>query len=236
VAGLIGVVTDAYAAPDGTCYALARMHRADSVARYTALVRENDAVIASLKGDAAARPGTFDAYAALAFARDIAVVTDNFLSILSVLDRNARDHVTVTYGTAAALTALAQTAARAILVTVKVTDAVEGGRAAKAFAKVFTDRGFRTAAAAPYVLRAKTALERADFPGNPNAFARYTITASLADSSGAEILTWTGVLREGHRTYSEAIQSAIRAADAAITEADDGFAVAFDAYLESLLH
>ena len=65
--------------------------------------------------------------------------------------------------------------------------------------------------------------------------------ASLTDAGGNEVFTWSAALREGHRTYTEAVQRTILAAERAISGApidgdgEDGFAAAFDAYLESLL-
>ncbi|GHT85687.1 hypothetical protein FACS1894137_10290 [Spirochaetia bacterium] len=232
VSGLIGVQSDYWTARDGTVYANARMNRQECAARYSAMIGENERVIRLLKEEAARSPASFDAFESLSFAVNVAMVTDNFQSLLVVLDPQATS-LRPEYGNADTVRTLAQNAARAIVITVKVEGDVNG-RIAKAFAAFFTKKGFRTntAGANSYLLSAALELEDVD-SSNRNKFVRYLLTASVENKSGKEVFSYSGNDREGHASASEARQRALRAAEASI--GTEGFAKEFDAYLESLL-
>ncbi|MDR2552021.1 MAG: hypothetical protein LBD31_02495, partial [Treponema sp.] len=99
-------------------------------------------------------------------------------------------------------------------------------------AEVFTSRGFRTGAGSPYVLRALSGLEDTDQSGGGFVFARWNVSAVLADSAGAELFAWSGTGREGHTSRLEARERALRKTEAVISA---GFAEAFDAWAASRL-
>jgi hypothetical protein len=233
VTGLIGVQTDVWTTNGGQVYANARMNRRQCGDRYLAMINENLAVIRSLKEEAALFPGTFDAYESLNFAADVALVTDNFRNILSVLDPGTSG-LSFDYGNANAVKTLAQNAARAVIITIKVEGDVNN-RINRAFASFFSDRGFRTNAsgASSYLLSAELELEDVNLRNQRNYFSRYLLNVSVENKDGVEVFSYSGNGREGHITQSEARQRAVRAAEASIGKAE--FAEEFDRYLRSLL-
>jgi len=233
VSGLIGLQVESWANPQGRSYANARMNRAESSARYSAMIRENEKVIGGLQEEAERKPQTFEAFQALNLAYSFATVTDNFHSLLTVLDPSAVSR-RPSYGNAEAVKSLAQSAGRSIVITVRV-NGDNSGRIEKAFTESLNSRGFRTSAMGDnsYVLTASFQLEDVDL-ANPNnyKYARYILNYSLKNKDGAELLSSSNNGREGHLTVSEARQRAIRAAEQDI--ASTGFAVNFDAYFASL--
>jgi len=239
VSGLIGLQVESWANPKGRSYANARMNRKECSARYSAMIRENEKVIGGLLEEAEREPRTFEAFQMLNLASSFAVVTDNFHSLLTVLDSSAISR-RPSYGNAEAVKSLARNAGRSIVVTVGV-NGDQGGRIEKAFTECLNSRGFRTSAGGGvnvpgdnlYMLAASFQLEDVDLKNTTNKFARYILNYSLKDGGGVELLSSSDNGREGHLTESEARQRAIRAAEQAI--ASTGFAVNFDAFLASLL-
>jgi hypothetical protein len=233
VSGLIGLQVESWANPNGRSYANARMNRRECSARYSAMIRENEKVIGGLLEEAERKPGTFDAFQMLNLAYSFALVTDNFHSLLTVLDPSAISR-RPSYGNAEAVKSLARNAGRAIVIAVRV-NGDNSGRIEKAFTECLNSRGFRTTAAGDnsYTLAASFQLEDVDLKNTTNKFARYILNYSLKDRDGVELLSSSDNGREGHLTESEARQRAIRAAEQAI--ASSGFAVNFDAFLASLL-
>ena len=229
VSGLSGVEREYWAAPSGEVWALARMNSAEAAARYSAAITEHEKLIALLRETAAAGDG-LDAWAALACAAEVAALADNWYAMRSVLRPETAGTVP-SYGGAAALRAAMREAARTVTIDVRVTGA-DSGRAAAAFAEVFTGRGFRTGAGGPWALRALFALEDTDQSGGGFVYARWNISAALADPSGAELFAWSDTGREGHASRPEARERALRKTEAAVTA---GFAEAFDAWAASRL-
>ena len=234
---MIGVQTDLYRAPDGTCYVNARMNRRESGARYSAMIRENEKVIALLMALAAGMPATFDAYAALNYAHSIAVPTDNFQSIVEVLESRTVSQKP-SYGSADAIKVLLQNAARSIVISVTV-EGDTGGRITRSFSQFFSGRGFRTArsGAAAYRFNASLEMENADFGANQRyKNVRYVLNVYAEDKDGIEVFSYAGEGRAGHNTESEARQLALRKIQASIAEPEEnGCAQAFNGYLSSLL-
>ncbi len=234
---LMGVtVSDVWTASGGTVYALARINRRQAASGYSAMISENEQAVLSLIESAENNPGTFDAYESLGFASDIALVNDNFLDILSVLDPNMALIRRPSYGNAVSVKQLTQDAARTIVISVDISGDADG-RIASAFASCFSDRGFRTAAAgteaAGYVLAGSFQVQELDMSaGTANKFVRYILTASLRSVSGAEIISYSANERDGHLTFGEARQRSIRTAEQGVKQ---DFGVQFDAYLASLL-
>ena len=239
VTGLIGVQSDYWTAPDGTVFVNARMNRRDCAARYAAMISENDRVIQLLKQEAERSPAGFDAFESLSFAVNVAEVTDNFQSLLEVLDASAASQRPA-YGNANTVRTLAQNTARAITITVKVEGDVNS-RIAKAFAAYFTKKGFRTSdqksGANSYLLSAVLELEDLDLGSNQrNKYVRYLLSATIEDKGGREVFSYSGNDRAGHVSASEARNRALRAAEDSIGSINaGGFAAEFDSYLGSLL-
>jgi hypothetical protein len=233
VTGLIGVQTEVWTAADGTVYANARMNLKDCAARYTAMIHENERVIRLLKETGAANPSTFEAYESLSFAANVAAVTDNFQSLLEVLDVSAAGH-RPEYGNADTVRALAQAEARSITITIQVEGDVSN-RMSRAFSGFFTKRDFRAATSGEnaYQLYAVLELENADVGNQRIKYVRYLLMATLEDRNGKEVFSFSVNDRQGQATESAARQRALQIAEAAISSGS--FATAFDAYLASLL-
>jgi hypothetical protein len=236
VSGLIGVVTDFFTAPDGTVYANARMNRKECGARYSAMIRENAAVISSLEAEAAQKPNTFDAYAALNLAVPIAEVTDNFLTILEVLDASATSR-RPGYGGVNAVKQLRQKCAQGITIGLEVD--VHGEEEAvivtRAFGSFFKDRGFKTndSGKGIYVLRGDLLIERTETSATGPKACRYYLNAELENADGDAVFSFSGNQRQNHNNMSEAYRRALRAAEASIKTGQ--FAAEFDAFLISLI-
>jgi hypothetical protein len=235
VQGLIGVQTDVFQASDGTWYVCARMNIRECGQRYQAMIRENDKVIAQLLALAKSLPATFDAYAALTFAWNIAVPTDNFQGIWEVLDVKAAVQKP-SYGSADALKVLLQNTAHSIVIGVTV-EGDTGGRILRSFTQFFSGKGFRTtrtASAATYSFTADVSLENADFGTNQRyKNVRYVLNVYAEDKDGVEVFSYSGEDRTSHATESEARQLALRKIEASIGEED--FATKFNDWLSSLL-
>jgi hypothetical protein len=236
ITGLMGILTDFWTdSKNDTVYACSRMNKRESTATYSAIIKENDNVIATLKKEAAEHPATFDAYESLSIAANLATMTDNYLNILSVLNSSARQALRVSYGNTATVEVLKQQASRSIVIALTVNGDVNG-RIAKAFGEVFSSYGFRTRSGSgdnPYALEVEFQLEDMDLKTGGNSFVRYELNAAILDSNGVEIFPFSANSRHSHRSASEARQRAIRSAEDAVTGA--GFATAFDEYLTSLL-
>jgi hypothetical protein len=234
VSGLIGVQRDVWAGgKNGVVYASARMNRAEGAARYTALIQEHETLINMLTASAENAGGTFDAYGDLAFAARIAELTDTFYTILGVLQPDAAGRRPA-YGNAETIRARMREQAALIVIQVDVSGDVDS-RIAKAFASVFSKRGFKTSAALTeksYTVQADFQTEDAAFTDSQYQYVRFVLTASLMDKDGNAVVSFSENGRSGHLTQGEAVQKAIRDAEAVIT--GSGFAKEFDAYLGSL--
>jgi hypothetical protein len=233
VSGLIGVRTDSWTAPDGKVYANARMNRRECAARYTAMIRENEKLIAYLIEEAQRYPATFDAFEMLNSAFNVAQVTDNFHNLLTVLDPGATES-RPQYGNAEMVNALARNAARSIVITVKVEGDVDD-RIAGAFGGYFTRLGFSTnsGGANAYTLSAVFNIEDYDVANPTRQFVQYLLTYSLTGATGLKKDFDSDYGRESGLTREQARQRTIRAAEASIDTT--GFAEKFGAYLASLL-
>jgi hypothetical protein len=193
--------------------------------------------VANLIAQAAAVPGTFDAYASLSFAARIAAVNDNFQNIAHVLAPSLDSRFS--YGNADAVKTLAQRTAASITIGITVKGDV-GNRIAKAFASVFSGRGFKTGGAgtAPFTLSSTITMEETDFgPEQKNMYINYTLNATVSAGNGVEVFTYSESARKGHITMQQAQQLVLRTMETSITGAgeEDGFAAAFDDFLSSLL-
>jgi predicted small secreted protein len=232
VSGLIGVVTESVKDGSGVWWANARMNRAECAAVYAKTVRENEKIIADLRSDAAAYPGTLDAYADLRFAVIVAEVTDDLQSKLAILDNKAARRG-VDYGNTDALRAEAMNIARSIVIDVQVSGD-NSGRLASALSSFFTKQGFRVGPGGEYTLPADYTTENVDLPNNRGyLYIRYAFQAALRDRAGKDVFAWSDNGREGHLTEADVHQRALRAVENAI--AAGNFAQDFDRYLDSLL-
>jgi hypothetical protein len=234
VKGLIGVQIDQYHAGDGTVYVNARMNRRECAARYTSIIQENDRVIRSLMTVAESLPNTLESYAALNYACNLAIVTDNFQSILEVLSPQMVSQKP-SYGSADAIKVLLQAAARTIVFKIEVEGDV-GVQIGRAFGQYFSNRGFRTTRGTNYTHLLSAFLDLSSAEMGPNQryrYVRYNLTVYIEDQNGMEVYSSTEDGREGHASESEARLWALRKVENSIKENE--FAHGFNGYLASLL-
>jgi hypothetical protein len=244
ISGLMCVTSDSWTAKDGTVYILLRMNRKDCAAVYSSIIHENNSIINDYINDAKNKnvefnAATFESYAELNSAANLAQINDNYLNILSILNPAARNALNISYGNTATVKKLAEESTRAIVIAIKVSGD-EGGRIKKTFTQVFTKCGFKTTDVSAdtstkntYTLSCNFAVGEVVFRDNPNKFARYELQASLLDFSGNEIFSYSSTNREGHPNYSEAVQRALRSVEKSIINIEDeeSFASAFYTYL-----
>ncbi|MDR1420009.1 MAG: hypothetical protein LBI86_06520 [Treponema sp.] len=234
VRGLIGVQTDVYRAPDSAVYVNARMNRRESAARYSGMIRENEAVINQLLAAAARYGVSFEGYSTLSFAAAIAEVTDNFQNILEVLDPSAANRRPGYGGTNAIKTAMQVYAAGITIgIVVDTENTADAALFRRALGAFFTDKGFKIneQGRGNYVLRAGARFE--ELSQNVQT-CRYYLDAALTDSGGLAVFTSTEDDRKNHpRTMSEARRLAVRAVETSIEEGI--FAHDFDEWLTSLV-
>jgi hypothetical protein len=235
VRGLIGVQTDVYRAGDGTVYVNARMKRDECAARYSGMIRENEAVINGRLAAADRLPLGFEQYAALRFAEALAQVTDNFQNILEVLDPRASSR-RPGYGGANAIKARMLECAAGITVGVAVdTEArQEATLITRAWGSFFRDRGFKTseAGAGLYTLLVNVIFEDTAFSARVQS-TRYYFDAALEDQNGRSVFSFTEDDRKNHNLAAQAHRLALNAVEESVKEAK--FAQEFDAWLGSLL-
>jgi hypothetical protein len=235
VQGLIGVQTDLYRAGDGTVYTNARMKRDESAARYSGMIRENEAIINRLLALAAPLPVGFEKYAALSFAHAVAQVTDNFQNILEVLDPRATSR-RPGYGGANAIKVRMLECAAGITVVLSVETPVrqEATLITRAFGSFFSDRGFKTNTQGTglYFLIANVNFEDTAFSQRVQA-TRYYLDVALEDKNGNAVFAFTEDDRKNHNLAQQAHRLALNAVEESVKEAR--FAQEFDAWLNSLL-
>jgi hypothetical protein len=234
VPGLIGVEKDFWTSRDGTVYANVRMNRAECSARYQSAIEENENLIRLSKEKAEAAGEGLEALAGLNLAETVAELTDNFYTVLSVLRPETAGRRPL-YGGAGEIRLLKQEISRRIVIGVQVNGDVDG-RIAKAFAVVFSGRGYRTSGEekeAPYTLQADFKVEDSEQADRHYKYASFTLTGVLRGRGGAEILAFSENDRQGHLLQKGARERALLGAETYITEG--GFGEIFDAYLDSLL-
>jgi hypothetical protein len=230
VQGLIGVQTDFWTAADGKVWANARMNKSECSARYASLIKENTTVINSLISDAGKSPKTFRAAELLNSAWRLAVITDNYAGILSVLDTGTTGQK-LSYGSAAQVKKKAEDAAHGIVISIVVKGDTDG-RINRAFASFLKARGFGSNLMLDggYLLFCDFNIDDVETTGATKA-ARYTISMTLTDWNGNEVFAYSGNGRQNNANQSEARQRALRAAEDSITKS--GFGAKFDEYLFS---
>ncbi|MDR2471531.1 MAG: hypothetical protein LBD09_05420, partial [Treponema sp.] len=191
---------------------------------------EQEKLIALLRRTADSRRG-LDAWAALAYAAEAAAMTDDLYIMRSVLRPETAGAVPG-YGGEGAIRAAMREAARTVTVEPRVSGD-SSGRAAAAFAEVLTRRGFRTGGGTgTCVLRARLTVEDTDQRGGGFVYARWNLSAVMAESAGAELFAWSESGREGHTNRREARERALRRAEEAVTT---NFAGALDDWAASRL-
>ena len=197
-------------------YAAAVLNRTKALQIYSNMIRSNQAMIENLVNMPAADKNSLDGFARYQFAAMIADITVPYGNLLSSIGAPGLA-LGVKNGDEYRLEA--QNIARAIPVGVVAAND-KSGRIQGAFAKAFSELGFRSGGNnARYVLQVDIAVSPVDLPNNPNKFARMELSANLTDTSQrAVLLPYNFNNREGHTSLSEAENRLFLAAERKINE------------------
>jgi len=195
----------------GGNHALAVLNRADAVRIYSQMLRANLQIIDNLTALTVAERNTIDAFARYQFAAVFADMNASYAAVLTVVGapqyaqglRSGDDF---------------RLEAREIVRAIPIEITVQNDRAGRiqgAFARVFSDIGFRSGGASPrYVLDVDVNIQPVDNPGAQFLFTRIELAANLVDTeTGTVLLPFTFNLREGHLTLAEAENRAFRTAE-----------------------
>jgi hypothetical protein len=210
-------------------HAVAVMEKSETIRIYTQLINDNIALIEKLTAVGSREKVTINTVSRYYYAADIAdanAVFKNVLMVLGVSHQGAGGHTGYDYRLSA------ENIAAQIPIMIIVKGDVDN-RISKAFAQVFSRRGFKTNAATslastdrPYTLNADFKMEDMPVSDSRYKYTRFVLTAALLGKDGAELLSFSTTNREGHATQNEARQRAIRSAEMAISEGE--FAEKFD--------
>ncbi|MDR0644093.1 MAG: LPP20 family lipoprotein [Treponema sp.] len=213
-------------------YSIAVMDNAKAIQVYTSIINGYNETITTLTSISDAEKYSFDGYARYKLASIIADGNQEYVRVLTYLGATPPD----VKKSADFLSEIKSIAARIpIFVNVSGDDS---NRIKSALTKVITSQGLQGGtSSARYVLNVNFSLSDANFPNNPNKFARYLVEGSLIDTTnGNELLPFKLDGREGHTTIEEAKNKAIATAERKIGDAKaaDSFLKKLTSYLESL--
>jgi hypothetical protein len=234
VSGLIGVQSDTWTAPNGKrVYVNLRMNRAECAARYATIFDASEELITDLIADASKSPASFTAYRRLSFAYELAVVSDNFYIILTVLDPSHLSRAK-NYGSAAAVKALMDKAAVAITVNVRPVKGDVDGRIAGALSSFFTTTmGFNVGRGRnAYTLTADFKASNVAMPDPNFKYAQYVLKVAITGGREKTVFAYSGNDRLGGTSAEEAREEVVSGAEESIASGD--FAEKFKGYLRSL--
>jgi len=197
-------------------YAAAILHKAKAAEIYSNLLKSNLQIIDNLVNLHAAEKNTIDGFARYQFAATIADVNYSYGNLLTQLGY-AEFAKGLKKGDEYRIEA--QNITKTIPVGIMVAND-KSGRLQSAFAKAFSDLGFRSGGNnSRYILKADVTVSPVDLPANQNKFARIELSAVLNDTStGSVLLPFSFNSREGHTTVSEAENRAYMAAEKKINE------------------
>jgi hypothetical protein len=197
-------------------YAVAVLNKTKALQVYSNMIKGNQAMIGNLVNLPAAEKNTFDGFARYQFAAMLADINISYGNLLSHIGapmyaqgNKPGDEYRLE----------AQNIAKTIPVGIKVVND-KSGRIQGAFAKVFSEQGFRSGGNnTRYMLEVEISVSPVDLPSNTNKFVRMELGANLTDA-GTILLPYnfTPPLREGHNTVSEAENRAYISAERKIAE------------------
>ncbi|MCL2792499.1 MAG: LPP20 family lipoprotein [Spirochaetaceae bacterium] len=182
-------------------YAVAVMERAKTIRLYTDMILANLEMIRNLTTMSQAERNSLEGFSRFQFAATVADINITYANLLNML--GARTPAGVRRGDEYRLEA--RNITRAIPVNIVVNND-RAGRIQDAFAKTFTDFGFRSGGSnSRYALRVNVWLSPVDFPDNPHRFILMELSANLTDTVTREVLLpFTFNIREGHPTVAGA--------------------------------
>ncbi|MCL2042516.1 MAG: LPP20 family lipoprotein [Treponema sp.] len=214
----------------GMVYALAYLHRERTITVYTEMIRVNLANIERLISMTSAEKNTFDGYARYKLAALISGINAQYASVVTQVGGTTSS---LNLTSADALNIEASNIIRNISVGVQVTGD-RGNRVRDAFAGVLNTEGLRTRGNnPPYTLEVTISMEESVFPGNPNLFVRFTVSADLVENAtDTVLLSFNFTDREGHTTLPQAENRAFILMERIVNER---YASLFKEYLAALM-
>jgi len=213
---------------NGTFFTVAFLNKAKAAQQYSEMIKSNQAMIDNLVDMSASEKNTLEGLARYQLAATIADVNISYGNLLSFIGRPVQG---LKKGDEYRLEAVNIT--KAIPVLLKV-DNDKSGRIQGAFAKAFSDLGFRSGGSdSRYVLDANIVTSPVNLAGNPNLFTRIEIKANLIDTNlSSVLLPYDFNIREGHTSQSEADNRAYMSAERKINQE---YSVLLGDYLSRLL-
>lgn len=218
---------------ENTVYALAVMDKAKASALYTSIISRNNEEIERLLSCRADDAYSFESYACIDFAREIAALNEVYLSRLSVADFSAFCAIKDKCRTQAELSAQLVDVARQIPVYIHFEND-SGGRCAAAFAKAFNSFGFRTSQEKNerYSFSGRLNFSEAAPKDKSSVQCLYFLEASLADTAFAQnLLSSSFNGRSSGNSYDAAVNLAFRAIE---SKASGSFAKELSAFLQGV--
>jgi hypothetical protein len=198
-----------------TYYAVAVMEKARTAQLYNEMIKANQSVIDNLIKMSQAEKNSMEGYSRYQFAAIVADINVTYGNVLQVI--GAPLPPGLTKGDNYRLEAQNITKAIPVGITVKNDKA---GRIQGAFAKAFSDMGFRTGGVnSRYNLSVEITVSPVEYDNNPNKFARLELSANFIDTSDKSVLfPYNYNTREGHSSVSEAENRAYMTAERKINE------------------
>jgi hypothetical protein len=196
-------------------YAAAVMEKSKAAAIYTEMVIANQNLIKNLITMASGEKNSMNGFSRYQLAAATADINTTYANVLKLLD--ALVPPGLVKGDVYRLEA--QNIARTIPVGIIVKND-KAGRIQGAFAKAFSDVGFRSGGNnSRYLLNVNITVSPVDFPNTTNKFARIELGADLTDTVTKTVLIpYNFNSREGHATAAEAENRVYTAAERKIGE------------------
>jgi hypothetical protein len=199
----------------GTYFAVAVMEKARTAQLYNEMIKANQNVIDNLVNMSQMEKNSLEGYSRYQFAAIVADVNNTYGNVLQVIGSPLP--AGLIKGDNYRLEAQNITKAIPVGITVKNDKA---GRIQGAFAKAFSDIGFRTGGInSRYNLNVDITVSPVEYPNNPNKYARIELGANFIDTSDKSVLLpYNFNSREGHSSVSEAENRAYMSAERKINE------------------
>jgi hypothetical protein len=196
-----------------TWYAAAVMERAKTVQLYTGMINANKNVIDNLLAMNQTEKNSLEGFSRYQFAATVADINITYGNVLQVIGATVPGDLKK--GNDYRLEA--QNITRAIPVGIRVAND-KSGRIQGAFAKAFSDLGFRSGGNnSRYMLDVNITASPVAITGNTNKFTRIELDAKFTENS-VTLLPYNFANREGHTSQAEADNRAYIAAERKINE------------------
>jgi len=200
---------------NNTHYAVAVLEKAKAAQVYRELIIANQEIIRNLINMNATEKNTLEGFSRYQFAAVVADMNTSYVNLLNLIGARAPDgHVR-----GENFRIEAQNIAKTIPICIVVSND-RAGRIQGAFAKGFSDLGFRSGTGnSRYVLRVNITLSPVNFPDDSNKFILMELSANLIDTVTREVLLpFNFNIREGHSTVAGAENRVFISAESKIQE------------------